>query len=190
MALFIAGLIVFFGIHSVSIVCPGWRDKQAKTLGILTWKGIYSVIAAIGLGLLIYGYGQARFDPVILFHPPAFLRHVTALLMVPFFILLIAAYLPGKITFFLKHPMLVAVKLWALAHLLSNGTLADALLFGSFLAWAVVDRISLKRRKPLSLPNMPLGFRNDIIAIIFGLAFYGLFVVKLHVWVTGVSPSP
>jgi uncharacterized membrane protein len=144
MTLLLLGLVLFLGIHSVSIFAPGWRDAQVSARGEAAWKGIYTVVSAIGLGLLIYGYGLARQAPVVLYTPPAALRHLALLLLVPVFPLLFAAYLPGRIKKAAKHPMLLAVKLWALAHLLANGTLADVLLFGGFLAWAVADRISLK----------------------------------------------
>ena len=142
------GLIVFFGVHSVSIVAPGWRSAQIARRGERAWKGIYSIAAGVGLALLIVGYGMARREPVVLYTPPVALRHVALLLMLPVFPLLFAAYLPGRLSRAARHPMLLAVKLWATAHLLANGTLADVLLFGGFLAWAVADRISVKRRSP------------------------------------------
>jgi uncharacterized membrane protein len=115
---------------------------------------------------------------------------VALLLMLPVFPLLAAAYLPGRIKAALKHPFLVAVKLWAAAHLLANGTLADVLLFGSFLAWAVADRISLKRRPQRPLPGAPERPMNDLIAVVAGLVLYGVFVTWLHQWLIGVAPLP
>lgn len=189
MTLLVLGLVIFFGIHSVSIVAPAWRDRRAaRNEG--AWKGGYSVVAAVGLGLIVWGYGMARQMPVVLYTPPAGLRHLALLLMVPVFPLLFAAYLPGRIRTAARHPMLVAVKLWALAHLLANGTAADVLLFGSFLGWAVVDRISLKRRPVRSVPAAPAGRANDLIAVVGGLVVYGLVVVWLHRWAIGVSPLP
>jgi len=184
MAQLIVGIVLFFGIHSVSIVAPAWRDAQAARLK-LAWRGLYAVIAIIGLALLIHGFGVARHDPVVLYSPPAWMRHVTLLLMLPVFPLLIAAYAPGRIKAATKHPMLAATKLWAFAHLLSNGTLGDVLLFGAFLVWAVSDRISLKRRPARPIPGAPPSPANDVIAIVGGLALYALFVWKAHVWVTG-----
>jgi uncharacterized membrane protein len=146
MTLLIIGLVLFLGIHSVSIFAPTWRDQQFAQRGEAAWKGVYSVVSLIGFVLLVYGYGAARQAPVVLYTPPAAMRHIALLLMLPVFPLLFAAYLPGRIKSAAKHPMLAATKLWALAHLLANGNLADVLLFGGFLAWAVADRISLKRR--------------------------------------------
>lgn len=184
----ILGLVLFLGIHSVSIVAPAWRDRMFSQLGEKPWKGIYSVIAIIGFVLIIWGYGQARMNPVLVYNPPIWARHLTLLLMVPVFPLLLAAYLPGKIKTALKHPMLVAVKLWAFAHLLANGMLADVLLFGGFLAWAVVDRISLKRRPQRPIRMAPPSRANDLIAVIVGLVLYVIFTVWLHAKLIGVSP--
>ena len=166
MTVLIVGLALFFGIHSVSIVAPAWRDAQLAQRGEAAWKGLYSVVSGIGLALLIYGYGVARQTPVVLFTPPPALRHVALLLLLPVFVLLLAVYLPGRIKTAAKHPMLLATKLWALAHLLVNGTLADVLLFGGFLAWAVADRISLKRRPARTVPALPARPSNDVIAVI------------------------
>jgi len=148
------------------------------------------VISLLGFAALIYGFGLARQNPIVLYTPPPWARHVTLLLMVPVFPLLLAAYLPGRIKATLKHPMLAAVKLWAFAHLLANGTLADVLLFGGFLAWAVLDRISWKRRPPQKLNTAPPGRFNDAIAIVGGLALYVVFILWAHRWLIGVSPLP
>ncbi len=188
MTLLIIGLILFLGVHSVGIVAPNWRSGMITRWGEIPWKAAYSVIALLGFVLIIIGYGEARQNPVWLYSPPAFLRHLVALLMIPVFPLLLAAYLPGKIQTKLKHPMLVAVKTWALAHLLVNGTLADVLLFGSILAWAVVDRISLKRRPPKQIPMLPASRANDAIAIVGGLILYVLFALWAHEWLIGVRP--
>jgi len=188
MTLLVLGLILFLGTHAVSIANAPWRDRMHARLGEHAWKGAYSLVALLGFVLIIYGYGQARLDPVVIYNPPFWLRHVAMLLLVPVFPLLLATYLPGRIKSAAKHPMLVATKLWALAHLLANGTLADVLLFGGFLAWAVADRISMKRRTPRPLPGAPAGKANDLIAIIGGLALYGAFVMFLHTWLIGVSP--
>lgn len=190
MTLLIVGLLLFLGIHSVSIVAPAWRDAQLAQRGESAWKGLYSVAAAIGLGLIIYGYGLARQAPLVLYTPPAALRHVSLLLLLPVFVLLLAAYLPGRIKTAAKHPMLLATKLWAAAHLLANGNLADVLLFGGFLAWVVADRISLKRRPVRSIPGAPARPMNDAIALIGGLLLYAVFVRWAHAWLVGVAPLP
>jgi uncharacterized membrane protein len=180
--------VLFLGIHSVSIVAPAWRDAQVAARGEGAWKGLYAVAAGIGLVLLIYGYGLARQTPVVLYTPPAGLRHLALLLLVPVFPLLFAAYLPGRIKAAAKHPMLLAVKFWALAHLLANGTVADVLLFGGFLAWAVADRISLKRRPTRAVPGATAKAANDVIAVVGGLALYAATVLFLHRWLIGVAP--
>jgi len=188
MAWLILGLILFLGVHSVSIAAPAWRDAQVARLGEWPWKGLYSVISIAGFVVLLVGYGIARQHPVVLYTPPTWARHLTLLLMLPVFPLLFAAYFPGRIKAALKHPFLVGVKLWAFAHLLANGTLADVLLFGSFLAWAVADRISLKHRPERPVPGAPPRPMNDVIAVVIGLAVYALFVLKAHQWLIGVSP--
>ena len=189
MLLFIAGLVIFLGVHSVGIVAPAWREARIARLGEPAWKGMYSVVSIIGFALLIYGYGLARQAPVVLYTPPTMLRHVALALMLPVFPLLLAAYLPGRIQTAAKHPMLLAVKIWATAHLLANGTLVDVLLFGAFLAWAVLDRIAAKRRAaPRAVPGAPPSAFNDAIAVIGGLGLYAAFLMGGHLWLIGVSP--
>lgn len=189
MSLLIAGLLLFLGIHSVAIFTPGLRAGAVERLGLWPWKGVYSLVAIAGFALIVIGYGQARMQPVWLYQPPAGLRHLSMLLMLPVFPLLLAAYLPGRIQRAAKHPMLVATKLWALAHLLVNGGLHDVLLFGGFLAWAVADRISVKRRaNVVPPPGAPATAWNDAIAVVAGLALYAGFVVWLHRALIGVSP--
>jgi uncharacterized membrane protein len=188
MGMLILGLVLFLGVHSIAIVAPRFRDRALARLGEGGWKGLYALVSLAGFVLLIVGFGQARHTPVVLYTPPPFLRHVTFLFMLPVFPLIFAAYLPGRIKTATKHPMLAAVKFWAFAHLLSNGMLADVLLFGGFLLWAVLDRISLKRRPPQALRTAPAGPLNDVIAVLLGLAVYGAFIVWLHRWLIGVSP--
>ncbi len=192
MAWLMLGLVLFLGVHMVSIVSPQGRDRWAVQMGEGAFKGAYSLVSLVGLVLIVWGYGLAREAPVLLYQPPAAMRHLNALLMLPVFVLLLAAYLPGRIQRAAKHPMLVAVKLWALAHLLANGSLADVLLFGSFLAWAVADRISLKRRAAAGLtrtvPVLPAGKLNDLMALVGGLVLYVVFVVWAHAWLFGVRP--
>jgi uncharacterized membrane protein len=187
MSILIMGLVIFLGIHSLAIFAPGLRESIRSRLGEGPWKGIYSLISLLGFVLIVYGFGLARQSPVVLYTPPQWLRHAAFLFMLPVFPLLIAAYLPGRIKTAAKHPMLAAVKFWAFAHLLANGMLADALLFGGFLAWAVLDRISLKKR-PQNLRTAPPGRFNDAIAVIAGLALYALFIGWAHARLFGVSP--
>ncbi|OGB19636.1 MAG: NnrU family protein [Burkholderiales bacterium RIFCSPHIGHO2_12_FULL_67_38] len=192
----VLGLVLFLGVHTVSIVSPTGRNQLAQRMGEPTFKGLYALVAFVGLGLIVWGYGLAREAPVLLYAMPAGFRHLAALLMLPVFVLLFAAYLPGRIRSVTKHPMLLAVKLWALAHLLAQsvtgGTLADVLLFGGFLLWAAADRVSLKRRAAAgllrSLPLGPARARNDAIALVGGLVVYVVFVLWLHAWLFGVRP--
>jgi uncharacterized membrane protein len=188
MSVLIVGLILFIGIHSVSIVNARWRDEVAARMGELRWQGLFALIAIAGFVLIVWGYGLARQAPVVVYVPPSWLRHLSMLLLVFVFPLLLAAYLPGRIQRVTRHPMLVATKLWAVAHLLANGTLADVLLFGTFLAWAVADRISLSRRIPRPVPAAPASRWNDLIAVVAGLGLYVAFVLGGHLWLIGVSP--
>ena len=186
MNLLLLGLVLFFGVHSISIVNNSWRNRMAASMGEGRWKGVYALVAITGFVLIMWGYGLARQDPVVLYTPPAWLHPVAMVLLVPVFPLLLAAYLPGRIQNTVKHPMLAATKLWAVAHLLANGTLADVLLFGAFLVWAVVDRISMQRRTQRPVPSVPPSRANDFIALVGGLALYAAFVLWLHGWLIGV----
>ena len=188
MTLLVIGLIIFLGVHSLAIVAPGWRNAQLAQRGEAAWKGVYALVSLLGFLLLVYGYGAARQTPVVLYTPPVYLRHVALLLMVPVFPLLFAAYLPGRIKSAAKHPMLLATKLWATAHLLANGNAADVLLFGGFLVWAVADRISLKRRVQRAVPGARPSAMNDAIALVGGVVVYLVFVLWAHRWLIGVSP--
>lgn len=188
----VLGLLLFLGIHSVSIVAPRARHAIAHRIGEGPWKGIYTLVALAGFGLIVAGYSAARQNPVLLWTPPLAMRHVAAVLMLPVFVLLLSAYLPGRIQRAAKHPMLAATKLWALAHLLANGSLADVVLFGAFLAWAVADRVSLKRRASAGLLRAPhtfaAGKANDAIALVGGLLLYAVFAFWAHGFLIGVRP--
>jgi uncharacterized membrane protein len=187
MTVLIIGLAVFLGVHSIALATPAFRSSAIARIGEGPWKGLYALVAAVGLMLIVYGFHLDRESPVVLYSPPGWMRYVTFLLMLPVFPLVIAAYLPGRIKAAMKHPMLAAVKFWALAHLLSNGMLADVLLFGGFLAWAVIDRISLKRRVQ-TMRTVPAGRFNDLIAVVAGLALYVVFIEWAHLRLFGVSP--
>lgn len=180
MTLLILGLILFLGSHSISIFAPATRDALASRLGEWPYKAAYSVVAIAGFVLLIVGYGKAAPGSTALYTPPAFLTHLSMLLMLIVFPALFATYLPGRISRALGHPMLVAVKAWALAHLLVNGTVADLLLFGGFLVWAVVDRISMKRRVQRPILRAPASGINDVLAVVLGLAAYVGFAFWAH----------
>lgn len=185
MNLLLIGLALFIAVHSIAIINAPWRDRMAARLGEWPWKAVYSLIALAGFVLIVWGYGQARAEPVVFYTSPLWLRYVAIVALVPVFPLLFATYLPGRIQTATRHPMLVAVKLWAVAHLLANGTLADVVLFGSLLAWAVVDRISLKRRAPPFVPRLPASPLNDVIAVVGGLALYAAFILGVHEWLIG-----
>ncbi len=189
MLLLVAGLVLFIGVHSISIVALPLRDRLAAKSD-LGFKVIYSLLSLAGLVLLSRGYADARLSPTVLYVAPIWLYHVAALLMLPVFVLFFAPYLPGRISRAAKHPQLLAVKLWALSHLLVNGTLADLLLFGSFLLWAAADRVSMKRRPTRPVPGLPTSMLNDVIAVVLGLAVYGVTALWLHQSVFGVSPLP
>ena len=182
------GLIVFFAVHSVAIVAPHWRDRMALSLGAGAWRGVYSLVSVAGLMLIVHGFGLARASAAIWYAPTHWMRVAAIVLMVPVFPLLLAAYFPGRIKALARHPMLVAIKLWAFAHLLANGSSADVLLFGSFLAWAVVDRISLKHRAPRATPGAQPSKWNDAIVLAGGLLLYAWFGHWAHLRLFGVAP--
>lgn len=189
MAYLVLGLILFLGIHSISIIAPGWRDRVAARLGN-AWRGIYSLISIAGFVLIIWGYGVARQDALLLYAPPTWTRYVTALLMLPVFPLLLAPYFPGRMKNALRHPMLLGTMLWSVAHLVSTGTSSDVVLFGGFLVWAAADRISYRWRVPRAIQTAPPSKYNDVIAIVAGLVLYVVFVHWLHARWIGVQPLP
>jgi uncharacterized membrane protein len=190
MATLILGLILFLGVHTVSIAAPVWREGMLARFGEPAWKGSYTLVAVAGFVLIVVGYGMARQSPIVLYTPPAALRYLSLLVLLPIFVLLLAAYLPGRIKSATQHPLLLATKLWAVGHLLANGTAADLLLFGGFLAWAAADRVSLKRRPARAIPGAPPGPLNDVVAVAGGLALYALFVLYAHAWLIGTAPLP
>lgn len=185
----IAGLVLFLGMHSTSIVAPALRDRLAARGRGIPWRLTYSLVSIAGFVLIVRGYADARLAPELLYSPPGWTRHLLATLMLPVFPLLLAAYLPGRINAVASgHPMLVATKLWALGHLLGTTTVADAVLFGSILAWAVADFVSARRRAPRAIPGAPPARWNDAIAVLLGLALYGAFAGYLHLKWIGVAP--
>jgi uncharacterized membrane protein len=197
MTILLLGLAIFLGMHSLSVFNHDARNRLVARLGEKPWKGIYSVVSLLGFVLIVVGYGAARGQPVVLYQPPVWTRHIALLLMVPVFVLVIASNIRtnSAIKRATKHPLLLATKLWATAHLISNGNLADVLLFAGFLAWAVLTRISLKRRVASPVPNaanQTAAARStvwpDVIAVVVGLAFYAWFLLKGHAWLIGVSP--
>lgn len=191
MTLLIIGLVLFLGIHMVPMAQGLRRSLQSATSPTL-YQVLFGLVSAAGLVLIVMGYGQmqgqGRLNPEI-YTPPIWLRHITLLLMWPAMILLVAAYVPSRIRTAVKHPMLASIKLWAFSHLLANGDLASLLLFGSFLAWAVVDRISVKKRAALGpLGSKTGGFSGDLIAVVGGTAVYVVLLLWAHKWLIGVAP--
>lgn len=186
----VLGLVIVIGVHSTRLFAWDWRERQVARMGRGAWKGIYALVSLVGLVLIIWGYGQARVSPEWLWVSPVWTRHLAALLTIPAFILLAATYVSGThIKARVGHPMLLGVKFWALAHLIANGTLADLLLFGGFLAWAVVLFIVLRRRDRLAGITYPAqGVSRDLIAIVLGLVGFVVFALVLHGPLIGVRP--
>lgn len=190
MALLILGIVLFLGIHLIRVVAPGLRTSLIASLGESGWKIAYSVASIVTLVILIYGFGQAR-DMTPIWSPPFWMSHITILLMLFAMICLVASLLPaGHIAVRTKHPMVLSVKIWALAHLLSNGDGAAILLFAAFLAWGVILRISLKRRERAGEITLRpfVSAKYDLYAIIIGVIVWALIIWKLHAWIIGVSP--
>jgi uncharacterized membrane protein len=190
MSVLIFGLLVFLGVHSVRIFADGWRTAQLKRLGEARWKGLYALLSLIGFGLIAWGYGLARQQPLPLWAPPAGMRHLASLLTLVAFILFAAVYVPrNAIKARLHHPMIIGVKTWAFAHLLANGMLADLLLFGAFLAWAIADFISARRRDRAAGTQYPPGAAGPTVAtLLAGAAAWAVFAFWLHGPLIGVRP--
>jgi len=187
LTIMVAGLVLFLGIHLVTTR----RDLRARLIaswGEGPYKIGFSLVSAIGLALIVWGFATYRATGWIdVWSPPRMMRHITEALMLPAVILVVASYIRGRIYATLKHPMLAGVKLWAFAHLLANGDLGSIILFGSVLAWAVIDRISLKHRADAGAPPIPVdGVRNDVIAVVVGVVAYLALGGLFHPYVIGV----
>lgn len=191
MLVLVIGLVVFFAVHLLPANAP-MRDGLVTRFGELGYKAIFSILSLIGLSLIVVGFIKLQLHPgknPQLWYPPLWMRHVAVAVMLPAMIALVAAYVPSRIHTALKHPLLVAVKLWALAHLLANGDLGSLILFGSFLAFAVYDRISVKQRGALG----PLGTKtgpwaNDVIVLVLGIGLYAVILLWAHKYLIGMSP--
>jgi uncharacterized membrane protein len=190
MWILIIGLLLFLGVHSVRIAADGWRSAQIVRLGAPAWKGLFSVASAIGLMLVIWGFGQARQQPVLLWAVPLWTRHLAGLLVLIAFVLLAAAYVPANaFKARLHHPMILGVKLWAFAHLLANGRLADVVLFGSFLLWAIADFAASRRRdRRLDTVYAAGTAGGTALAVVVGVAAWAVFAFVLHGALIGVRP--
>ena len=203
----ILGLILFLGAHSVRIWADGWRNQTIEAYGEKTFKGVYALVSILGFYLLVVGYGEARLQTVALWNPPIFTKHISLLLMLFSSILLMATYIPrNHFKMRLGHPMVLSVKVWALSHLLANGNLADLVLFGSFLIWAVLNFRSARVRDRALLLNLndaedpaaePLTesestnqpkLLSTIITLVGGMAIWALITFVLHAKIVGVSP--
>ena len=191
------GLILFLGAHSVRIWADGWRGQTIEAYGEKAFKGVYALVSILGFYLLVVGYGEARLQTVALWNPPIFTKHISMLLMLLSSILLVATYIPcNHFKMRLGHPMVLSVKVWALSHLLANGNLADLVLFGSFLIWAVLNFRSARARdraqvqNPDAMEDVPLkpNLFATLIALFGGMALWALITFVLHVKLVGVAP--
>ena len=191
MILLCVGLALFLGVHSVRILAEPRRTRFIEARGELTYKGLYSLASLLGLALIVMGYSSTRLNPVFVWTPPVALSHVAALLMLLSFILVAAAYIPGtRIKAALGHPMVLGVKVWAVAHLLANGRLGDIVLFGAFLAWGVFDyAISRRRDRRDGVVRLAVaGISRDAMAVVAGGLAWFVFAFWLHLRLVGVSP--
>ena len=183
----ILGLALFIGAHTFTTL----RERRAKLIAAIgegPYKIVYSLVSLAGLALIVWGFGHYRATGWIdIWYPPTAFKHITVGLMLPAVILVVASYIRGRIYTTLKHPMLAGIKLWAAAHLLANGDLGSIILFGSFLGWAVFDRISLKHRADAGAPPIPVGgLGNDAIAVVVGIIAYLALAFAFHPVVIGV----
>ena len=190
MTMLVLGLVLFLGVHSVRILADDWRAATIARRGEGAWKGVFSLISVVGLVLIVWGYGLARQQPVVLWTPPRGMNHAAALLTLIAFVLLAATYVPrNHIKARLHHPMVVGVKIWAFAHLISNGSLADVVLFGSFLAWAVLSFSAARRRdRSQDISYAPGTASGTAISVVVGIAAWAVFAFWAHGLLIGVRP--
>jgi uncharacterized membrane protein len=190
MSVLVLGLVIFLGAHSVRIFADSWRTRQIGRIGEMGWKGGYATVSAVGLVLTIWGYGIARRDPVVLWTPPVWAPHLAGLLTLIAFILFIAAYVPrNHFKGWVHHPMALSAAVWALAHLLANGTLNAVILFAAFLVWAVLAYRAARRRDSALGSVYPAGtWVKDGVAVLGGAVAWIVFAFWLHGWLIGVRP--
>ncbi len=190
MTVLLLGLLIFLGGHSVRIVAEPWRVAQIARWGLQAWKGAFTLLALVGLVLIVWGYGLARGQTLVLWAPPVWTRHLASLLTAVSFVLFAAANVPGNhFKAAVGHPMVLGVQIWAVAHLIAKGTLAAVVLFGAFLVWAVVDFLSARRRDREAGTRYPAGaLAGDAVTVVAGLAVWALFAFLLHGWLIGVRP--
>jgi len=189
MALFLIGLIIFLASHSCRIFAESWRNQMIDRIGEVKWKGLYTIISLIGFIVMVIGYGQARQNTIVLWQPNAFLIYIAlALNLIAFIFLAGSSPSNNAIRLKLKHPMILGVKVWALAHLISNGTLVNLILFGAFLLWAVLDFRSARKR-PVHIPEQAqVSTKATVITIASGVILWVVFIFGLHQYLIGVSP--
>lgn len=187
---FALGLVLFLGMHSTRLFAEQWRTQAVERWGPLAWKGVYTAVSLLGLWLLVRGWGQLRLDPLVLWTPPTGLKHAASLLTLLAFVLFVAAYVPGNhLKARLHHPMVLGTKAWALGHLLANNTLADALLFGAFLIWAVALFIVLRRRDRRDQVSHGQGrVGPTVVTVGLGVLGWAAFAFWLHAALVGVRP--
>ena len=189
MALFLIGLVIFLASHSCRIFAESWRNQMIDRLGEVKWKGLYTIISLIGFIIMVIGYGQARQDTVVLWQPNVALIYIAlALNLVAFIFLAGSSPSNNAIRLKLKHPMILGVKVWALAHLISNGTLINLILFGAFLIWAVLDFRSARKRPVLIAEQAQVSTKATVITIASGVILWIVFLFGLHQYLIGVSP--
>lgn len=186
----VLGLVLFLGVHSLHIVVEDWRNRARARLGVLVFRTLYSVVALVGLGLIVWGFGIARETPTMLWLPPRGMRHAAALFTLMAFVLLAAAYVPrNAIRARLHHPMVLAVKSWALGHLLANGSVAHAVLFGAFLAWGVANFIVARRRdRARGMTYVPGTTAATLATLVVGTLAWAVFAFWLHGLLIGIRP--
>jgi uncharacterized membrane protein len=190
MTLLILGLLLFLGVHSVRVFAEPWRAQSIQRLGPNAWKGLYSVASLAGFVLIVYGFGMARQQPVLLWAPPIWTRHLAALVILPAMILLVAAYVPGnQVKGKLHHPMVLGVKAWAFGHLIANQMLHELFLFGGFLVWAVLSYRAAKARDRAAGTVYPPGsLAMTIVTLVAGGAVWAAFAFWAHGLLFGVKP--
>ena len=190
MTVLILGLVLFLGAHSVRIFADGWRTRTVARVGAGTWKGLYTVVSIAGFALIVWGFAQAKQQPVVLWQPPVAMKHLNSLFTLLAFVFLAAAYVPrNQIRARLHHPMVLGVKLWAFGHLLATGKLADVVLFGAFLLWAILDfRAARQRDRAQGTTYPPGALAGTLAAVVVGVVAWAVFAFWLHAAWIGVAP--
>lgn len=186
----VLGLLLFLGTHSIRIVADGWRTRTRARLGASSWRALYTLVSLLGFWLIVWGFGQVRQTPWLLWSPPPGLRHPAMLLTLLGFVLLAAAYVPGnRIKARIHHPMMASVKLWAVAHLLTNGTLAHMVLFGTFLLWSILVFLAARKRDARDDTQYSQGTTGATgVTVALGVALWIAFTLWLHGLLMGVRP--